>query len=260
MMMLNQRNKLFIYIIQVIRMKTLVKAVVVSMALSTAAVAGSYNGPSFGGGDTDVRQNQGQGQNQGQQQGQFQGQGQGQGQGQSSVNRNKNYNSNSSSSRSNSVGVGISSSYSEGSRAKSGSLSGAYSGGSESGATSNDSINIEDNSSVVYEAVDLRDNTPDAYAPSLTTSNGTCMGSSSVGGSGPGIGFSVGSTWTDSGCTHRYNAEMLYNLGYKEVAVKIMCREESVAESAPELCGKGDDEVVRHNKATTNNQVSNGFF
>jgi len=86
-------------------------------------------------------------------------------------------------------------------------------------------------------------NTPNVGASALTSSNGTCMGSSSIGGSGPGLGLSLGTTWTDDGCTHRYNAEMMYNLGHAEVATKIMCREESVRESAPELCGVEEDET-----------------
>lgn len=171
--------------------------------------------------------------NQGQSQGQLQGQAQGQGQGQAQFSRNSNSN------RNNAVGVGVG-------------VAGAYSDGS----TADNSMSLNQN----YEAYD-RDNTPDAYAPPLTTSNGTCMGSSSVGGSGPGLGLSVGSTWKDDSCTHRYNAKMLHDMGYKGVAVRIMCREKSVAESAIDLCKSFSEENVAVQKKPTVKAVAdNGFF
>lgn len=167
---------------------------------------------------------------QGQAQGQGQTQGQGQAQGQLSVNRNNNRNSN----RATGVGVGVAGSYSDGS-------------------TADNSMSLNQQ----YDAYD-RDNTPDAYAPALTTSNGTCMGSSSVGGSGAGLGVSIGSTWQDDSCTHRYNAKMLHDMGYKDVAVKIMCREVSVAESAPELCGQA--QAVPVSASGNRPTAQNGFF
>ena len=169
-----------------------------------------------------------------------QGQGQLQAQGQSSV--NKNYNSN----KATGVGVGIA-------------AAGAYSDGS----AANNSMTLNQ----THEAYD-RDNTPDAYAPPLTTSNGTCMGSSSIGGSGPGLGLSIGSTWTDDQCSARYNAKMLHDMGYKEVAVNIMCQIDSVAKAAGELCnpdtftttaGTKIDMSYRPSKELVGN-FNNGFW
>lgn len=187
----------------------------------------------FGDFGNDQNQSQKQGQLQGQAQGQLQGQAQGQaqGQGQFSINKNGNYNSNRNSNHNRNsatgVGVGVARSYSDGSSAN-------------NSMTNN------------YEAVDLRDNTPDAYAPPLATSNGTCMGSSSIGGSGPGLGLSVGSTWRDDACSRRYNAQMMHALGHADVAVNIMCQDESVAQAAPHLCPQPEQ--------ASSSETSNGFF
>ena len=74
-----------------------------------------------------------------------------------------------------------------------------------------------------------RHRVPDAYAPPLTTSNDTCMGSSSIGGSGAGFGVSVGSTWTDHGCTARADARVLFNMGLKDEAILRLCERPKMA-------------------------------
>lgn len=68
-----------------------------------------------------------------------------------------------------------------------------------------------------------------AYAPSLTSSNDTCMGSSSLGGQGAGFGISLGSTWEDEDCRRRKNARFLYNVGSKASAIALMCEDTEVA-------------------------------
>ncbi len=96
-------------------------------------------------------------------------------------------------------------------------------------------------------------NNPSVVAPDLTTSNGTCHGSSSIGGSGAGAGLSFGTTWKDESCNLRYNATTMHEMGYKAVALRIMCQEPTVAKAAPDVCG---------NPATTTNKngSDNGFF
>jgi len=214
----------------------LVIALVASMFIGSAYGFG-YNPPSSDGQDQSQRQSQGQNQ------GQLQGQGQKQSNHSSNrnSNRNSNHNSSNSNSRSTGVGIGVGVSYSEGSEAASGSLS---------GASSDNSVSI----SQTYEQEDnIRiKNTPDAYAPALTTSNGTCMGSVSAGGSGPGLGLSFGTTVKDESCNLRYNAEIINNMGFPKVAMKIMCQEPTVAKAAPELCG------VKAKVKSDN--TDNGFF
>jgi len=56
------------------------------------------------------------------------------------------------------------------------------------------------------------------------------MGSTSVGGSGVGFGFSVGSTWEDKQCIRRLNArEIAQTLGDRDAARALMCQDNDVA-------------------------------
>ena len=199
--------------------------VLVLMASAAMLISSSVMAYNFGGGGNDKGGNS-------QDQSQRQSQMQGQNQSQSNYSRNSNRN------RATGIGVGVG--YSEGSNA-------------DNAMTLNQTYEQEDNIRIK--------NTPDAYAPALTTSNGTCMGSSSVGGSGPGIGLSIGSTWTDKECTLRYNAEIMHNMGYKDAVVNIMCQSEVVASAAPTLCGKASTNEVAVNPEPVGNYVaSNPFF
>lgn len=68
-----------------------------------------------------------------------------------------------------------------------------------------------------------------AYAAPLAASNGTCMGSSSGGAQGPGFGVSFGSTWTDSSCDMRYDAEALRAAGLPGAAQARLCQKPEIA-------------------------------
>lgn len=99
----------------------------------------------------------------------------------------------------------------------------------DNGATgrSNDPIvtqNINQTEETVHYSggYDVR-NVPEVNAPSLTTATETCMGSSSVGGSGVGFGFSFGTTWRDAACVRRLDARQLQSLGYPLGAKELMC-------------------------------------
>ena len=63
-----------------------------------------------------------------------------------------------------------------------------------------------------------------ATSAALTSSNDTCMGSSSAGVQGMTFGVSLGSTWRDEDCVRRKDARMFYNMGLKDVAVARMCQ------------------------------------
>jgi hypothetical protein len=62
-----------------------------------------------------------------------------------------------------------------------------------------------------------------ATAPALSTSNGTCHGSTSAGAQGASFGFSVGSTWKDDGCDVRYDVQMLDARGEHDEAFERGC-------------------------------------
>lgn len=70
-----------------------------------------------------------------------------------------------------------------------------------------------------------------AYAAPLAASNGTCMGSSSVGGQGVGFGISIGSTWNDESCDMRYDAEALRLAGMPAAALARLCQKAEIAQA-----------------------------
>jgi len=70
-----------------------------------------------------------------------------------------------------------------------------------------------------------------AYAAPLTATNGTCMGSSSAGGQGAAFGVSFGTTWTDSSCDIRYDAEALRAAGLPLAARERLCQKADIAKA-----------------------------
>ncbi|MES2190988.1 MAG: hypothetical protein V4454_12750 [Pseudomonadota bacterium] len=66
-------------------------------------------------------------------------------------------------------------------------------------------------------------NVPSVSGPALTTSNDTCMGSSSGSVNGPGFGLSLGGTWSDTNCKLLKNSRELWNMGMKAAAMALMC-------------------------------------
>ena len=75
---------------------------------------------------------------------------------------------------------------------------------------------------------DSNDTASRAYAPALTSSNDTCMGSTSMGAQGLLIGISFGTTWTDNDCITRKDARFIHNTGHRTVALSLMFGKESV--------------------------------
>lgn len=69
-------------------------------------------------------------------------------------------------------------------------------------------------------------NTPSVSGAPLTTSNDTCMGSSSGSVNVPGFGLGLGSTWTDRNCVMLKNARELWNMGMKAAALALFCTDE----------------------------------
>src|SRR5271163_4548139 len=67
-----------------------------------------------------------------------------------------------------------------------------------------------------------------AFAPALTSSNDTCMGSSSLGATGMSFGVALGSTWTDKNCTMLKNAREEWNMGQHAAALALLCTNDDV--------------------------------
>jgi hypothetical protein len=88
-----------------------------------------------------------------------------------------------------------------------------------------------------------------AFGPALTSSNDTCMGSSSLGASGMSFGVAVGSTWRDTNCTMLKNARELWNQGEHAASLALLCTDEdirySISVSGGVLDRRGDGALVR---------------
>lgn len=79
-------------------------------------------------------------------------------------------------------------------------------------------------------------NTPSMMGPNLTTSNDTCMGSTSGSVSIPGFGLGAGTTWTDANCVRLKNSRELWNMGMRAAGLALMCTDPANRE-ALELTG-----------------------
>jgi hypothetical protein len=80
-------------------------------------------------------------------------------------------------------------------------------------------------------------NVPAIFAGALTSSNDTCMGSTTAGGAGPGFGISFGTTWTDNNCKMLKNSRELWNMGMKAAALALMCKNDDSVREALEVTG-----------------------
>jgi hypothetical protein len=73
-------------------------------------------------------------------------------------------------------------------------------------------------------------NTPSVFSPGLAAAGTeSCLGSTSVGGSGAGVGFMFGTTVTDKGCNLRLFSRTLFALGHKRAATQILCNDPEAA-------------------------------
>lgn len=84
---------------------------------------------------------------------------------------------------------------------------------------------------VEYEGTYKLKNVPNVGAPPLTTSNDTCMGSTTAGVAVAGFGISFGSTWTDANCVMLKNGREMWNMGMRAAAIARMCMDEKNKES-----------------------------
>lgn len=89
---------------------------------------------------------------------------------------------------------------------------------------------------IVYSGTQKVKNVPSMGGANLTSSNDTCMGSTSAGVAVAGFGLNIGSTWTDKNCTMLKNSRELWNYGMKAAALSRMCMDE-LNKEALELTG-----------------------
>ncbi|CAN5537395.1 hypothetical protein BH10PSE16_BH10PSE16_29900 [soil metagenome] len=99
-------------------------------------------------------------------------------------------------------------------------------------------------------------NVPSVSGPALTTSNDTCMGSSSGSMNGPGFGLSLGSTWSDTNCKLLKNSRELWNMGMKAAAMALMCTDAANRE-ALEMTGFECPQNARDKKNIQQLSVAN---
>lgn len=105
---------------------------------------------------------------------------------------------------------------------------------------SNSTQNIN-NTGATTSVVDYRGsytvkNVPSVSGPNLTTSNDTCMGSTSASANGAGVGLSFGTTWTDEHCKRLKMSRELWNKGMKAASLAMDCMDPQ-AQAALEMTG-----------------------
>ena len=94
-------------------------------------------------------------------------------------------------------------------------------------ATDHSNLTTGGNSAVTFNG---KRNTPSVLAPGLAAAGiETCLGSTSVGGAGPGFGVTIAGTIHDRGCDLRLFSRTLYSMGHKVAAVQILCNDPDVA-------------------------------
>ncbi len=91
-------------------------------------------------------------------------------------------------------------------------------------------------------------NTPSVSAPGLTTSNDTCMGSTSASVNIAGLGLGGGSSWVDTNCKLLKNSRELWNMGMKAAALALMCNDPANKE-ALELTGFICPQTEKHKES-----------
>lgn len=79
---------------------------------------------------------------------------------------------------------------------------------------------------VEYSGTQTVKNVPSVGGPPLTSSNDTCMGSTSGSVNVAGFGGSYGTTWTDENCVMLKNSREMWNMGFRAAALARMCMDE----------------------------------
>lgn len=125
------------------------------------------------------------------------------------------------------------------------------------GNSQNITFTSPDKQTVNYEGSYTIRNVPSVNGPPLTTSNDTCMGSSSGSVNAPGIGIGIGSTWVDDNCKRLKNSRELWNMGMKGAAMALMCGDPQNRE-ALEITGYVCPQTEQEQKRKANGQAAAG--
>lgn len=97
-----------------------------------------------------------------------------------------------------------------------------------------------------YSGTQTIKNTPSVNGPPLTTSNDTCMGSTSGSINVAGLGLGGGSTYVDENCKRLKNSRELWNMGMKAASLSLMCNDSDNL-VALELTGYICPQTLRNN-------------
>jgi hypothetical protein len=76
---------------------------------------------------------------------------------------------------------------------------------------------------IEYSGTQTIKNVPSVNGPPLTTSNDTCMGSTTGSFNIAGLGIGGGSTWVDVNCKRLKNSRELWNMGMKAASLALLC-------------------------------------
>jgi len=108
-------------------------------------------------------------------------------------------------------------------------------GGTSSSGGNSQSINISTpantSQSIQYSGTVTIKNVPSVNGPALTSSNDTCMGSTSGSINIAGLGFGGGSTYVDDNCKRLKNSRELWNMGMKAASLALMCNDKDNREA-----------------------------
>jgi hypothetical protein len=83
-----------------------------------------------------------------------------------------------------------------------------------------------------------------AFAPNLTASEDTCMGSTTAGGQGVTFGLSFGTTWKDHDCVVRKDARFLHSAGHQNVALSYLCKDKKSIMEAVATAGSDAEKIA----------------
>ena len=90
-------------------------------------------------------------------------------------------------------------------------------------ANTTSSQTVNGRQETVVSGTETIKNVPNPNAPALTTSNDTCMGSTSGSVTIAGFGIGGGTTWTDTNCKRLKNSRELWNMGMRAASLALLC-------------------------------------
>ena len=109
--------------------------------------------------------------------------------------------------------------------ANSGSTASSRSNSTNAGNAQNISFSSPSDSTTTIQGSTTIRNVPAMGTTLLTTSNDTCMGSTSGSVVVAGFGIGGGSTYVDTDCRRIKNARELWNMGMKAASLALMCND-----------------------------------